>query len=182
MTRSNKTNDDWLFDLSNKLDKQAVQPMRDSLFNQINTIMNGGQSKFSTVDEVVEDMKSRSGFSSMISKISDDISIETNKKVANSYLEKYPQILNTICNLITSSKGHLPIPAIIEKVKALHSNDVDNNFFDDERLISFVTKKNLEEKSNHFVDENFNNLGKKDYTCDDDNQPWNKDPFYGINA
>lgn len=184
MSRKTKNDDSWLLDLSKKLDKKAVQPMRQSIYEQINNIMNNGaKSKFSTVQEVVDDMKERSGLNAMISKVSNETGEPNNThKVANNFLDNYPEIINTTINIIESSNGLLPVPAIIDKIRTLHNNDVDNSFFDDDRYIAFVNKENLRKKSDDNLIENNSNLGKHDEYLDESNEPWNRDMFFGINA
>jgi hypothetical protein len=60
--------DHWLKQFEKNLQKSAVQPRtQNSLFDQINTIMNR-KSKYPTVDAAVEDMKNRSGLTAYLDK------------------------------------------------------------------------------------------------------------------
>lgn len=83
--------DYWLKNLSNALEKEAVQPRRvdQNLFEQINSIMNN-KSKYTSVEAAVEDMKSRSGLTAYLDKIkqsSDKVHLEQVKKASNNQNE-----------------------------------------------------------------------------------------------
>lgn len=189
--------DHWLKQFENNLAKSAVQSRQvdQSLFDQINSIMNGSKSKYTSVADAVEQMKERSGLNQYLK--NSEI-VENNKKKASStdknqaidkkvdltpiVIKKKPQILNTLQNYINDSKGNLAIPAIISKIQSIHSSDVSEaRDWEDENLIRLISKLNLEAKRNNPANyENYNNLGKRDYTNDSDIDPSNLDAFHGL--
>lgn len=191
-SESNLDEDNWLNKIQKGLEKDAVQPksVDNSLFHQINSIMNG-RSKYPSVAAAVEDMKERSGLTAYLSKISEDDS--SNKKVASNgqdapaiqenptVIQKVPSIKNTLDNYIRDTKGNIPVPAIIDYLKSIHRNDVvDVKDWEDDRLIRLVSQKNLEAKSTNPDNmHQHNNLGVRDNSADID--PSNTDAFYALN-
>ena len=177
--------DDFFTELSNNLEKTAVQPIRvdNSIFHQINDIMNGTQSKFNSVSDVVDDMKKRSGLTAYLEKMS-----KSNEKMIStagdnnySFDTNCDKVLLTLTNIVKSTKGGLAVPAILEKLKQIHYNDCDDKFWDDPQLLNIVAKLNLDEKSKYpDLRSNEGNMGKVNSFEDD--SAWNTDAFYGINA
>jgi hypothetical protein len=188
--------DNWLKQFQKKLEKGAVQPksVDSSLFDQINSIMNS-KSKYPSVAAAVEDMRERSGLVAYLNKMSDTES--QNKKVASDQnqvidkkvsmipvvIQKHPQIKNTLDNYIKDTKGNLPIPAIISKIRSIHQSDVhDAKDWDDEKLILLVSKLNLNAKKNNpGVFENYSNLGIHEDMNDSEIDPSNTDAFNSLN-
>lgn len=188
-----KDEDNWMNKLEQSLIKDAVQPRStdDYLFHQINTIMNGTKSKYSTVEEAVEDMKARSGYSGHVTKMNkvsepDDV----NKKVANdssdtkkpkvpAVISKCPQVRDTLENFIRDTKGNVSIPAIIEKVKNIHSKDVSEaKDWDEDSFIRLVSQLNLKAKQQNPANyETHTNLGVMDQLGDNDIDASNTDAF-----
>lgn len=189
--------DHWLKQFQKNLQKGAVQPRtQNSLFDQINSIMNG-KSKYPTVDAAVEDMKERSGLTAYLNKIKTSEDEAPAKKVTASdnnnviekkvkgvpiVIKKCPDIQNTLDNYIRDTKGNLPVPAIIEKVRSIHQADVsDAKDWDDEELIRLVSKLNLGAKKNNPNSyENYSNLGRRDVDSDSDVDPSNNDAFHAL--
>ena len=169
--------DHWLKQFQKSLQKGAVQPKSkdSSLFDQISSIMNG-KSKYPSVAAAVQDMQERSGLTAYLDKVS-KTSEEGSKKVASDNLQvkekkskepavfiKCPQIKVTLENRIKDTKGNLSVPAIIDKLRSIHQNDIANaSDWDDENLIREVSKRNLKAKSDNpdsYV--NYSNLGTRD--------------------
>lgn len=199
--------DNWLEQLEKQLNKVAVQPARidNSLYNQITSIMNG-KPKYTSVEAAVEDMKERSGLTSYLSNLNKQSSDTDNKdKIAatlnkiNKYvndelkkkaqqtpsvIEKHPAIGSTIQNYIRNTRGNLPIPAIIEKVRSIHSSDVsDLRDWDDENLIKYISRLNLQEKANNpETYKNHRNLGIYDPSLDSEIDSSNSDAFNALNT
>jgi hypothetical protein len=189
--------DHWLKQFQKSLQKGAVRPKtQESLFDQINTIMNG-KPKYPSVEAAVQDMQERSGLTAYLnrmSKISEDES--TAKKVASDnnqvidkkvnmtpiVIQKHPAIMKTIENYIRDTKGNLPVPAIIDKIRSIHQTDVsDGKDWDDDKLIILVSKLNLGAKSNNpgnYHDNN--NLGMRDTGADSEIDPSNTDAFHSL--
>lgn len=191
--------DAWLKRFEKALQKDAVQPMRqESLFDQINSIMNG-QSKFNSVEAAVEDMKARSGLTAYLdnlSKTSGDDKKKTKKTASDDnkvidkkvslepiVMQKHPGIKKTLENYIRDTKGNLPVPAIIDKLRSIHQNDApDPKDWDDDKLIVLVSKMNLTAKrDNPEAYQNYNNLGSRDIGNDgSDIDPSNSDAFFSL--
>ncbi len=199
----------WLKQFEKNLQKGAVQPrqIEDTLYSQINTIMNG-KSKYPSVDAAVEDMMQRSGLNDYLHKIKLSEQETTSRKVANItsaptadendamkkkvevekvtpvVIKKCPSIQNTLENYIRDTKGNLSIPAIIAKIQGIHSSDVSEaQDWEDDNLIRLVSKLNLEAKKNNPASfENYTNLGNRDTeTADSEIDPSNLDAFHSLN-
>lgn len=198
----NIDSDHWLKQFEKKLLKSAVQPKRvdQSMFDQINYIMNS-KSKYTSVEAAVEEMKARSGLTDYLKKInktstenedknkktaSSNIDMVSSKNIDNSTMpelfKQKPEIKNTLQNYIEETKGHLPIPAIIDKIRSIHQNDVGNpKYWDDPKLIAFVSKLNLNAKKNNPDDfKNYSNLGKRDHSDNTDIDQSNTDMFASL--
>jgi hypothetical protein len=192
-----KDEDNWFGKLENSLIKDAVQPKKqdDYLFHQINTIMNGTKSKYSTVEEAVEEMKARSGYSNHVTKIKVSENEGSNKKVAAdtneakpkkpsipTVIQKCPQIKDTLENFIRDTKGNVSIPAIIEKVKNIHNKDVSNDKdWDEDSFIRLVSQLNLKAKQQNPANyETHTNLGAQDQLGDNDIDASNTDAFHAL--
>jgi len=196
--------DHWLKQFEKSLEKGAVQPRpQSSLYDQINSIMNGTPSKYPSVQAAVDDMMQRSGLSNYLktSKEND----EGNKKIAGDQNDNFdktipveqkqqdtnipdiirenPAILKTLENYIRSTRGNLPIPAIIDKLHSIHRTDVPKDkMWDDDKLIRLVSKLNLEAKKNNPANyEDYANLavGDRD-TADSNVDPSNTDAFNAL--
>lgn len=184
--------DNWLSRFQKNLQKDAVQPrsVDDSLFHQINTIMNN-KSKHTSVSAAVEDMKNRSGLTDYLAKLNKTSEEEsTVKKVAQykndptpTVIKKFPAIKQTIENYIRDTKGNLPLPAIIDKIRSIHQSDVsDAKDWDDEKLLRLVSQMNLKAKQNNPASfEAHNNLGSHEDTSDSELDPSNRDAFHALN-
>lgn len=168
----------WLKQFENKLQKGAVQPRQESLFDQINTIMNG-KSKYTSVQGAVEDMMQRSGLTAYLDdvKVSNKTNQSTKKaSTENPVNKKLPKviqekesILKTLENLIKDSNGNMPVPAIISRLHSLHANDIaDESLWEDDDLIRFVSQLNLKAKANNPASyDNFDDLGVGEHGIND---------------
>lgn len=167
---------------SEALEKNAVMPKRidESIFDQINSIM-GNKSKFRSVEEVVQDMKKRSGYADYINKSSEEEVISKKAQAKPDSLpnvfKSNPDVKSAIDNYIHDSNGNLPIYAIIKKIKDIFGKDVSEQEWEDEKLKYYVAKTNLAEKAK---DHNtpLNDLGK--ITYDDNEDLSNSDAFAGL--
>lgn len=195
-TQSNSSEDHWLHQFEAKLQKGAVQPRHDSLFDQINTIMNG-KAKYPSVQAAVDDMMHRSGLTAYLDdvKVSHEDVVKKPTKVAGTTIERKPDqrmpkiiqnkpsILNTLENIIEETHGNMPVPAIIARLHSLHSNDItDEGVWEDDDLIRLVSKLNLKAKANNPASyESFSDLGKGDHsTADSDIDISNTDAFNAL--
>lgn len=168
--------DHWLKQFEKNLQKTGVQSRRvdQSLFEQISGIM-GNKSKHTSVSAAVEDMMHRSGLINYLNNVKTSQQENTQKKKAQqslsgdkpSLLKKNPNIQRTIENYIRDTKGNLPVPAILEKVKSIHSRDVsENKDWEDPDLLQFISQTNVEEKSKNISSNQDFNLGVTDNTFD----------------
>ena len=199
----NSDGDYWFSQFQKTLEKGAVQPRstETSLFDQISNIMNG-KSKYPSVSAAVEEMRERSGLIAYLNNMNKTSENETspnkisatktaadqnnavNKKVDLTpiVIKKCPQVKSTLENYIKDTKGNLPIPAIIEKLRSIHQSDVSEaKDWEDDKLLLLVSKLNLNAKKNNpAVFEQYSNLGMHDNTDDTDIDPSNTDAFHSL--
>lgn len=97
-------------------------------------------------------------------------------------VKKYPPVMKTLENYIRDTKGNLPVPAIIEKIKSIHRSDCsDAKDWDDDKLIRLVSKLNLGAKKNNPDSySNYSNLGTRDTGSNSDIDPSNTDAFFAL--
>lgn len=193
--------DHWLKQFEKTLQKGAVQPRsQTSLFDQINSIMNG-KSKYPSVEAAVQDMQERSGLTAYLDKInksSEEAKPSTTKKAEAAdnqdcfekqvkgipiVIRKHPGVKQTLENYIRDTRGNLPVPAIIDKIRSIHQGDVsDAKDWDDEDLIRLVSKMNLAAKrDNPSLYQGYSNLGRRDTGADSEIDPSNTDAFNALN-
>lgn len=179
----------WIDDFSNSLQKISVEPMRNSqqsIYDQISSIM-GKKSKYPTVEAAVEDMKERSGLTAYLMKVQSNDEDVPNKKRAQQnqimIFKNHPQIKSTVDNYLEDTKGNLPIPAIVEKIKSIHKYDVaDETDWDDPLFLKYINDKNIEinkKYPNH--DNEHQNLGKMPIFNDSEIDPSNTDALHALN-
>lgn len=189
--------DHWLKQFQKTLQKGAVQPKnRDSsVFDQINSIMNS-KSKYPSVAAAVDDMKERSGLTAYLDRLSKTSEEFTKRKTASDnnqvidkkvkctpiVIQKHPQIRQTLDNHIRDTKGNTSVPAIIDKIRSIHQNDVsDAKDWEDDDLIRLVSQINLAAKrDNPNSYENYHNLGSRDNSADSEIDPSNTDAFHAL--
>ena len=195
-TSSSYAEDSWFSHLQKSLVKESVKSKKEdsSLFDQINSIMNNRNSKYSSVDEAVKEMQERSGLSAYLNKlrasekinkkIANELSVEDNSNLANqvNVINKYPSIYNTIINYINDTNGNLPVPAILEQVKSIHKNDIsDPKDWEDPNLIRLISELNQKNKKENSLNKIEENLGKIDKSNSDiGNDSDNNDYFAGL--
>jgi hypothetical protein len=88
------SDDHWLREFESKLQKTSVQPRGESIYDQINSIMNT-KSKYPSVQAAVDDMMQRSGLNSYLDNVKESqeqISSETSTKTANSLKNEIDQL------------------------------------------------------------------------------------------
>lgn len=197
--------DHWLKQFEKTLQKGAVQPKtQQSLFDQISSVMNGNaQSRYPSVQAAVDDMMQRSGLTNYLkvsseknnvkAKVAADqntdfdktIPVEQKQEDTNipDVIKENPAILKTLENYIRSTRGNLPIPAIIDKLRSIHRSDIaQDKMWEDDKLIRLVSKLNLEAKKNNPASyENYSNLATGDHdNADSDVDPSNTDAFNAL--
>lgn len=171
------------------LTKTSVNSVKDDgeLFGQINSIL-GTKSKYSTVQEAVEDMQKRSGLSHYLSlnasssevkkEASDDLEVTLDpvfdKNQMPKLLQEKPQVKGLIDNFITSRMGHVHVQAVVDKVSTLFKSDgISSDEFEDKHLRKYINDMIIEEKKKHSSDSansSYSEMGKADFsTSDNDN-------------
>lgn len=191
---ADQSDNHWLRQFEEKLQKSSVQPRGNDLIEQINSIMNT-KSKYPSVQAAVSDMMDRSGLNNYLDnvKVSEHVDPDSPKKTAYQapdkkdrtpdVIKRKKDILQTLKNIIEDSKGNLAISAIISKLHAIHARDVaEENAWDDNKLIELVSHLNMKSKAaNPGNFDNYNSLGKNDHsTTESDIDPSNSDMFHSL--
>jgi len=197
---ASNSDDHWLREFENKLQKTSVQPRGNSLHDQISSIMNS-KSKYPSVQAAVDDMMQRSGLTDYLqTKTSSDEELDPTKRRKTAQdqndgkgkkkdpktpqvIQEKPSILQTLKRIIRESRGNLSVPTLINRLRSLHANDVSNNgAWEDERLIRLVSKYKLTAmKNNPHTYDRFDNLGESDHsTAEKDIDPSNTDAFNAL--
>jgi hypothetical protein len=190
--------DHWLKQFQKSLQKGAVQPrQQESLFDQINSIMNGSAtSKYPSVEAAVQDMKERSGLTAYLNKVkvsqeeasttktASDNQQAIDKKVDMTpiVVKKHPPVLKTLERYIKDTNGNLPISAIVDKIRSIHQNDCsDAKDWEDDKLLIMISKLNLvAKKNNPGTFQDYNNLGARDSESNSEVDPSNTDAFFAL--
>lgn len=192
ISRNSDNENSYLDEFQKNLNKISVQPYRhENVYEQINSIINGSKPKYSSVEDAVKDMQDRSGITAHQDKIK--VLAEKIKTAACNHcaedknevklFKTHPQIKNTFDNFITDTKGNLPIPSIIDRVKSIHNKDVDDNSaWDDESLIRYINDKGTSVKKDN-PDTNYNdfNLGHVPKYEERDIDKSNQDALFCLN-
>lgn len=156
--------DALMSEFEKELEKKAVRSVEkdNDLFNQINNVIRSKKQKFSSVSDMVEEMKERSGLNKFIK-------TRQAQKVANQdVLQKHPEIKQTIKNYIEETKGTLPTQAILDKIKSLFKTTIpDEQFWNDEALIKHISSVNYAERINNPKESVSGNLGKNLFKNDE---------------
>jgi hypothetical protein len=146
----------WLKQFEDKLQKTSVQPRSQDVSDEINSIMRNSKSRYPSVQAAVDDMMHRSGLSSYLDtvKTSEENTAKQPKKTAQNQapqpgqtqpvqqqpqqsapavdpktpdvLVQKPSIMKTLQNIIEQSHGNIPVPAVISRLHALHAQDVSD--------------------------------------------------------
>jgi hypothetical protein len=196
----------WLRQFEDKLQKTSVQPRGQSLYDQISSIMNT-KSKYPSVQAAVDDMMQRSGLTDYLDnvKTSEETLDERSRKTAQDQndkrdhnakkreehshskipevLQSKPSIMRTLENVVRESRGNLPVPAIITRLRSLHAHDIaDDSAWEDDRLIRLVSDCCAQAKrDNPATFDQFDQLGKGDGSmADHDVDPSNTDAFNSL--
>lgn len=183
----------WLKEFENTLQKTSVQPASRDLFDEISSVMRNSKSKYPSVQAAVDDMMQRSGLTDYLDnvKLSEEDTSHQSKKTAQAELPKKddsktpdvikqkPSILRTLENVIKETRGNMPVPAIITRLHSLHAADVaDEGAWEDDKLIRLVSQLNLQaKKDNPGSYDNYDQLGQGDHQSDADIDASNTDAF-----
>lgn len=98
-------------------------------------------------------------------------------------VKENPAILQTLENYVRSTRGNLPIPAILDKLRSIHKSDVSQDrLWEDDKLIRLISKLNLQAKQNNPSNyQNYSNLAAGDRdTAASDVDPSNTDAFNAL--
>jgi hypothetical protein len=179
------TEPSWLRDFAKNLEKSSVESRKEveqrSLYDQISSIM-GNKSKYPTVEAAVEDMQERSGISAYWKQVkaqAEQIKKANDSSEQVAMFSKCPQIKSTINNCIEDSRGNLPIPSLIERIKSIHRFDVGDADWDDPALLKYLNDKNVEVKRKYpDVESNADSLGKLHHFDEEDIDASNRDAWH----
>lgn len=195
-------NEKWLSRIQKKLlEKEAVQPSKvdKSLYEQINSIINR-KSRYSSVEAAVKDMQERSGLLAFLNKTSNKEELQSkvatektaslddneakDKKKGPVLFIKFPNVKKTFENVIKGARGNLSIPAIFNKVKSIHQNDVcEAKDWEDEEVFRYVSNLNLNaKKENPSTYDDYTNLGTNDDLSNSDVEKDNSDIFGNLSS
>jgi len=179
--------------LAAHFDRQAVQPRSENIYDQISSIINGTKSKYSSVDEAVMDMQERSGFSAHQKMSNNYFQQKKEAQAQNSVKDEQsakgpqifeikPNIKDTFDNYITDTRGNVSVPAVFDRVRNIHKNEVDDSLWNDDVLTEYVSNKCDEaKKSNPNTDEvQSQNLGKMTNFNDSDIDISNSDALHAL--
>jgi hypothetical protein len=184
-----------------QFEKASVQPTS-SIYDQITSIINNTKPKFSSVGEAVADMQERSGFTSYQQARNDFTKMklaqteapeqsvqpthsqgptESAKSSDPTMFKEHPEIKETFDNYIDDTRGNLSVPAVIDRVKAIHKHDVPDEQWNEDALVAYVESKCHEAKSHNQMPET-QGLGKvTQFNDTSDVDPSNRDAFFGLN-
>ncbi len=179
-SRDNETKlPSWLENFAKDLQKTSVQSRQqdESTYDQISNIL-GNKSKFSSVEEAVQDMRRRTGFEAFINAKSEK---ENNKKIAENVqpalFSELPKVKIFIDNYIQDRPG-TAIEAVIHALEQYFSKELSQEHLDDS-LRRYIDSKILETKNLNPDDQNNDlNIGKLDKNDSDDISS-NSDVFQG---
>jgi hypothetical protein len=181
------SNDDWMREFSRHLEKNSVQPksQSESIYDQLYSVIRGNKPRYPTVDAAVEDMRNRTGLAAYHNQLKAEKELQNKtaqqKEIEVELFQQVPQIKDTVDNYIADTRGNLAVPEIVDRVRAIHKNDVSNNeVWANPSFLMYVHNKNMEEKKQHPANENFNNLGKVDFH-DSQRDPSNDDALHILN-
>jgi len=191
--------DHWLKQFENSLQKISVQPRGKEVFDQISSIMNNSKSKYPSVQAAVDDMMQRSGLSDYLNHVktsetidqnqskktaslNDDNFLKNKKHEGSKFLKEHPEIKKALINIIDAHKGNNNISAIIQKLQSMFDNEVaDKGSWEDEDFIKEVSMLNLAAKANNPSNfEDVNNLGKHDNSSASEFDLSNSDAFHAL--
>ena len=96
----------WLKDFVDNLEKEAVKSRREdySLFNEINSILGNKKSKYSTVQEAVDDMKKRTGLTTYLKQAQAQVQDDPQKQLQY-FFSVVPNAKHYIENIIEARPG-----------------------------------------------------------------------------
>jgi hypothetical protein len=171
----------WFSDFVNNFEKEAVKSKKDdySLFDQINNIL-GNKSKYSSVEEAVLDMQSRTGLLGLLTQRK-QAQVETDQKHQNSkLLNEIPSLKTYIDNYVEDRPG-TSVDAVVHdllKVRSIKEKLPEGDDVPEEirRYINDkITEINMQRPS---TGEEDLELGKIDLDTDE-NTASDNDPFGG---
>lgn len=179
-----------------------------ALFDQISEIL-GNKSRYATVEEAVQDLQKRTGLAQYLQMceaekvevhknaadhavMKEDPSTpvdeeelivmldpDTDEVQYPVLLKEHPHIERFITNFVTSRRGYIHVPAVIEAVRSVFKNEnFTSDELEDKHLRKFINELIIKEKSQHNKDYGSDvDLGKIPSSSNDTEQ---KDDFFAI--
>lgn len=191
---SASSEDNWMHQLAKNLETNAVEPRNQkSMYDQINNIMNTKKSKFSSVDDAVQDMRERSGLKAYLDKVKSAAARKAAKTAqvqvpqtpqasTPTIFTQAPMVKNTLENFVRETRGNATVSATLEKIKEIHRMDVpDPKDWEDENLIKYISNLKQTEKAKYPQnDAEYMELGKAPRLLDKDIDAENEDAFRSL--
>lgn len=181
------SDDEWLNEFANHLDKNSTQSKRysDSIYEQLSSIIKGNKPKYPNVEAAVKDMRERTGLAEFTKQLKAEQNKSQNKTASENLdvelFKKTPQLKQTIDNYIKDTRGNLLVPEILDRIKSIHRKDIsDNADWSNPSLLTYIYKRNNEEKKQHPDNSNYNELGKIDLH-NKEMDPSNNDALHMLN-
>lgn len=172
----------WFDEFVENLEKNAVQSREkdSSTYDQISQIL-GKKSKYSSVEEAVQDMRKRTGLEAFLNAKAE--SEKKSKKTASTDVEpvifkSLPKVKIFIDNFVSDRPG-IAIEAVVHALELYFNKDINKEELDDD-LRSYINNKIQEVKSMHPEKNDADNMeiGKLD-TNDSSDIELNSDVFQG---
>jgi hypothetical protein len=173
-------------DFIKNLDKLATQPRQENLFSQIQSIVNGTGSKFSSVEDKVKDMQERSGFAEYRRKVSEKeettkvAQVEENSETNDNpeAIKKFPPLGIAINSYVDKIKGSDSIISVIEKMKSLYRSELpEDTDWNDVNLYEYINQAIIRAK-HQYVTPGYTGFEANSDTVDDLHvDESNNDPF-----
>ena len=152
----------WLNQFANQeASKTAVEVARKrdsaSLYDQLNSIMNGHQGGFSTVEQKVQDLASRIGLQTYLQSKS-----ASQLPLAHLNQQLREKVISFTNNLIETHRGLITLPAIQEEILQTFQGDgISPQDINDPEMSKYLSGMILDiQQRNPVQDADLNNLGK----------------------
>jgi hypothetical protein len=174
---------DWVQDFVKNLEVNSAKSRgeENSVYDQINNIL-GNKSKYSSVEEAVEDMKNRTGLSEYLAQIKQASSEDALPEgTVKTLFEKIPELKNYIDNYVKDRPGTV-VDAVVQDILKIPS--IRNALPEDQDVPDDV-KKYISEKIGECRGKNMNDgkerlMGRVDLKMDE-NTVKDQNPFTSCN-
>ena len=160
ITKTNAPMPDWLDNFAKEISqkKESTEPMSNDVSKRISEIINGISAPYSSVSEAVKDYQERIGLfeyrkkaiaeeiiaeaaNELITEAAEDENEDKDREEKKNpeIIDKHPEIVNYIYNLVSSNYG-IQIPAIINSILEVFGRHITESDLDDPDFIKFINK------------------------------------------